>query len=64
MRALCGSNAKIAPTVNVLSPSKRHDGTNPRQANALDTYNDEHFEAMMKEWATRVTANVTPADRT
>jgi len=28
----------------------------PDHAHALDAYNDEHFEAMMKEWATRVTA--------
>ena len=36
----------------------------PHQAHSVDTYNDEHFEAMMKEWATRVTANLTPETRT
>ena len=35
----------------------------PDHAHALDAYNDERFEAMMKEWATRVTANLTPETR-
>lgn len=30
----------------------------PDHAQVLDAYNDEHFEAMMKEWATRVTATL------
>jgi len=30
----------------------------PDPAQVLDAYNDEHFEAMMKEWATRVTATL------
>lgn len=28
----------------------------PDHAGVLDAYNDEHFEAMMEEWAARVTA--------
>ena len=30
----------------------------PDHAHALDAYDDEHFEAMMEEWATRVTATL------
>ena len=31
---------------------------NPDDAHALDAYNEEQFEAMMKEWATGVTATL------
>ena len=35
----------------------------PGHADELDEINDEHFEAMMKVWATRVAASLTPDSR-
>ena len=32
----------------------------PGHADVLDGFNDEHFDAMMGEWAARVTASLTP----
>lgn len=35
----------------------------PDHTQVLDAYNDDSFTAMMNEWATRVTANLTPETR-